>query len=36
MFWEYSSDPTGALLKTINQTLGGVTQDKNAQDQRAQ
>jgi chitinase len=36
MFWEYSSDPTGALLKTINQTLRGVIGDEKAQDQPAQ
>ncbi|MDR3718194.1 MAG: glycoside hydrolase family 18 protein [Bryobacteraceae bacterium] len=36
MFWEYSSDPSGALLKTINQTLRGVAGDEKAQDLPAQ
>jgi chitinase len=36
MFWEYSSDPTGALLRTINRTLRGVAGDEKAQDLPAQ
>jgi chitinase len=32
MFWEYSSDPTGILLKTINQSLRpNASAGKNAQ-----